>query len=155
MTQIWFAVLLGTLGFAIVLAIGLWISWRTASEDDRALMRRVRRLPVRRQIRLAAALARDRRIPLRVRSIPPLVLLYLASPIDIIPDFIPVIGQLDDLLVLVIGARLLLRFAPRAVVEERLAVLEQEAPATSQPAPPEGEHRGPEPIGGDAPRGDY
>jgi uncharacterized membrane protein YkvA (DUF1232 family) len=45
-------------------------------------------------------------------------------PLDIIPDFIPVIGHLDDVLVLLVGVAVLLRFTPRAVLEEHLARLE-------------------------------
>ncbi|MBI4395450.1 MAG: DUF1232 domain-containing protein [Elusimicrobia bacterium] len=39
-------------------------------------------------------------------------------PIDIIPDFIPVIGQLDDLLIVVIGLKLLARLCPPELVQE-------------------------------------
>ena len=38
--------------------------------------------------------------PLRVKIVAGLCIVYLLSPIDLIPDFIPVIGQLDDLLLL-------------------------------------------------------
>ena len=73
---------------------------------------------------LPLALAREPRIPLAVRAIPPALILYLATPIDVIPDFIPVIGHLDDLFIVVIGIGLLLRFTPRYVLEEHIARLE-------------------------------
>lgn len=45
------------------------------------------------------ALLREGRVPLRVKIICALVIAYLLCPIDLIPDFIPVIGQLDDILI--------------------------------------------------------
>jgi uncharacterized membrane protein YkvA (DUF1232 family) len=43
---------------------------------------------------------RDKTVPCRAKIIPGLALAYLAMPIDLIPDFIPVIGHLDDAIVL-------------------------------------------------------
>ncbi|MDO8612474.1 MAG: DUF1232 domain-containing protein [Dehalococcoidia bacterium] len=82
------------------------------------------RLPLRDKLRLALALMREPRIPLLVRAVPPALVLYLAMPLDVIPDFIPVIGHLDDALVLLLGIAVLLRFTPRAVLEEHVARLE-------------------------------
>ena len=45
---------------------------------------------------------------------------YLVFPIDIIPDFIPVLGQLDDLGVLIFGLDFFIRNAPPEVVEEHM-----------------------------------
>lgn len=56
--------------------------------------------------------------PLRVRLVLLLVLLYLASPIDLIPDFIPVLGQLDDLIVIA----WLMRYIDKHVPELRDAL---------------------------------
>ena len=63
-------------------------------------------------------LVRDRRVPLLVRLLPVPLLIYLASPIDIIPDFIPVLGQMDDILVVAAALWILLRYTPPAVVAE-------------------------------------
>lgn len=46
------------------------------------------------------------------------LLAYLASPIDLVPDFFPVIGQLDDLLIVVVGLRLLLRGGGETLVRK-------------------------------------
>jgi uncharacterized membrane protein YkvA (DUF1232 family) len=56
---------------------------------------------------LVGRLARDPRIPRWRRAALFVVLAYLALPIDLIPDFLPVAGQLDDAVVLAIALRLL------------------------------------------------
>jgi uncharacterized membrane protein YkvA (DUF1232 family) len=120
----WIAVLSALVLVCGGLGMAAWLSWRRGSPEERTLVRRILRLPVRDKLRLALALARDSRIPLVVRAIPPSLILYLATPIDVIPDFIPVIGHLDDVLILIVGVGLLLRFTPRDVVEEHVARLE-------------------------------
>ncbi len=117
-------VLLASAGLLVVLVVVFWVLWRRVSVSARSLMKRIGRLPFRAKLRLARELARDRRVPRAVRFIPPALVLYLAMPIDIIPDFVPVLGQLDDLIVLVAGIGLLLRFVPRQVLEEHVAALE-------------------------------
>ena len=82
------------------------------------------RLPLGRKLALASAVWHDQRIPLRTRAILPGMVLYLALPLDIIPDFIPVLGQLDDLVVLTFGVAILLRSAPLALLEEHVTRLE-------------------------------
>jgi uncharacterized membrane protein YkvA (DUF1232 family) len=122
-SAIWIAVvLLATL--CILLGVAAWRMWRQGGPEGRALVRRIVRLPLRSKLRLALALARDSRIPLVVRAIPPGLVLYLATPIDLIPDFIPVIGHLDDMVILIVGVGLLLRFTPRDVLEDHVARLE-------------------------------
>jgi uncharacterized membrane protein YkvA (DUF1232 family) len=63
-------------------------------------------------------LLRDRRVPRRAKL--PLYLLvpYLASPIDLIPDFVPVLGQLDDAVLVALALRRIVRAAGPAVVED-------------------------------------
>ena len=68
--------------------------------------------------RLACRLVRDRRVPVCPKLIIPLLALYLASPIDLIPDFIPVIGYLDDLLVLALAAWAFTKLVPSGVASE-------------------------------------
>ena len=58
---------------------------------------------------LVSRLARDRRISRRRRAVLWLVLGYLAFPLDLVPDFLPVAGQLDDAVILGLALRLLVR----------------------------------------------
>jgi uncharacterized membrane protein YkvA (DUF1232 family) len=122
--SIWIGLIIVLVTLVALLAAAGFLLWRTVDATDRQLIKRILRLRLRSQFGLAVALARDRRIPRRVRMIPPGLILYLAMPIDLIPDFIPVIGQLDDLIVVFVGVRLLLRFAPRDVVEGHISRLE-------------------------------
>ena len=60
--------------------------------------------------------ARDLRTPMLVRVLALLVAAYALSPIDLIPDFIPVIGYLDDLLIVPLGLALVVRLTPPEVL---------------------------------------
>jgi uncharacterized membrane protein YkvA (DUF1232 family) len=62
-------------------------------------------------LRLISRLARDRTLPRRARWRLWLLLGYLASPIDVIPDFIPVIGYADDIVITALVLRSTVRFA--------------------------------------------
>ncbi len=124
MNTVWVITIGGVLIGCIALGLAVWCLWSRRDPEGSALVRRVTRLPLRDKLRLALALARDSRIPLALRVIPPGLVLYLATPIDLIPDFIPVIGHLDDMVILIVGVGLLLRFTPRYVVEEHVARLE-------------------------------
>jgi len=89
--------------------------------DPGDLRKRYLALPWRGKLTVAWRLWRDPRVPLRARLILPAAALYLAMPIDIIPDFIPVLGQLDDVLVVVLALGLFLRLTPRDVMSEHIA----------------------------------
>lgn len=54
----------------------------------------------------------DPKVPLLTKLIPVLAVLYLLSPIDLIPDTVPFLTQIDDLAVLLIAARIFLELAP-------------------------------------------
>ncbi len=61
---------------------------------------------------------RDPRTPLIARIVATLVVAYALSPIDLIPDFIPVLGYLDDLVLVPLGLALVLRLIPPALMLE-------------------------------------
>lgn len=60
---------------------------------------------------------RDPRTPWFAKLFAGLVVAYAFSPIDLIPDFIPVLGLLDDLLLIPIGVSICLKMIPRDVIE--------------------------------------
>lgn len=62
-------------------------------------------------LRLLHRLARDRTLPRGVRVRLWLLLVYLASPIDLVPDFLPVVGYADDVVVVVLTLRSVVRHA--------------------------------------------
>ncbi len=71
--------------------------------------------------------ARDPRTPVLVRVLAIVVAAYALSPIDLIPDFIPVIGYLDDLLIVPLGLALVVRLTPPEVLESARAQAQQAA----------------------------
>jgi len=71
--------------------------------------------------------ARDPRTPLLVRALAVFVAAYALSPIDLIPDFIPVIGYLDDLLLVPVGLALVVRLTPPEVLESARTQAQQVA----------------------------
>ncbi|HXH23399.1 MAG TPA: YkvA family protein [Dehalococcoidia bacterium] len=115
---------LAAVALTIAVLVAVRLSWRRTSMEDRQLLKRIGGLPLRPKLRLARAILSDRRIPVAVRILPVALVLYLAMPLDIVPDFIPVLGQLDDALVVLVGVALLLRFARREVLAEHVAALE-------------------------------
>ncbi len=66
--------------------------------------------------------ARDPRVPLYAKLLAGFVAAYALSPIDLIPDFIPVLGLLDDLLLVPLGVWLSLRFIPGSLHVELRAI---------------------------------
>jgi uncharacterized membrane protein YkvA (DUF1232 family) len=68
--------------------------------------------------KLLFRLLKDRRVPLRRRLAMGAVGLYVASPIDLIPDAIPVVGGVDDLLLLAFAVDYLIDASPDDVVAE-------------------------------------
>ena len=69
--------------------------------------------------------------PKLAKAVAILVLAYAVSPIDLIPDFIPVLGQLDDLILVPLGVALAVRLTPKPLWEARL----REAEVAAQQLP--------------------
>jgi uncharacterized membrane protein YkvA (DUF1232 family) len=65
--------------------------------------------------------SRDPRVPWHAKALAALTVAYALSPIDLIPDFIPVLGYLDDLLLVPLGLALAVRLVPPSVLAEHRA----------------------------------
>ncbi len=68
---------------------------------------------------------RDPRTPWYAKAFAALVVAYAFSPIDLIPDFIPVLGYLDDLILIPLGVILALRMIPPEIIEQSEARAKQ------------------------------
>ena len=65
--------------------------------------------------------SRDPRVPWHAKAVAAATAAYAISPIDLIPDFIPVLGQLDDLVVVPLGLALAIRLIPKHLFAEHRA----------------------------------
>ena len=74
--------------------------------------------------------ARDPRVPWYVKTLAVLVAAYALSPIDLIPDFVPVFGYLDDLIIVPAGIALAIRLMPPNIMAKHreLAAAAQDRP---------------------------
>ncbi len=75
-------------------------------------------LRTRRKLTFVRFMLQDTRVPLYDKAVPFLLLLYLISPIDIVPDFIPVLGFMDDLLITLLALVLILKLTSEPVVRD-------------------------------------
>ena len=73
---------------------------------------------------------RDRRTPWYAKVVAACVVAYAFSPIDLIPDFIPVLGYLDDVIIVPLGILLALRLIPSDVMAECRAAAEANRPSS-------------------------
>jgi uncharacterized membrane protein YkvA (DUF1232 family) len=75
-------------------------------------------------IQLATRLYMDPRVSLIMKALVPVMALgYFVLPIDFLPDLVPVLGQLDDVAVLLLLMRLFISLAPSSVVSEHRAAM--------------------------------
>lgn len=98
--------------------------------------RRFLGLSVRGKVTFGRTLLLDRETPILARVTLIVLVGYLALPFDLIPDFIPVVGQLDDLLIVTAAIALLLAIVPRERFEAALEAAESSDAARARPAPP-------------------
>lgn len=79
---------------------------------------KARAATLRREVLTLWFCARHPRTPLAAKLLAALVAAYALSPIDLIPDFIPVVGHLDDAIIIPLGIWLAIRLIPPAVLAE-------------------------------------
>jgi len=75
------------------------------------------------QLRLVWFLFWDRDVPIYLKLLPVLAIIYALSPIDLIPDVIIGLGQLDDLTMLLVGGKVFIELAPPQVVARHLRLM--------------------------------
>lgn len=127
---------IGWLALAVAMTLVLLVAaflvakWLQKREPYRSVMK----LRTRAKLRLFRAMVTDRRVPKVVRVLPLLLALYLATPIDLVPDFIPVLGYMDDVAIVVLTLALMVKLTPREIIEEHVARLQEEtANAADEP----------------------
>jgi uncharacterized membrane protein YkvA (DUF1232 family) len=106
---------LGAVAIALVVWIGLIVL--LIALGRRALARELASL-VPNLTQLFAGLVRDPRVPLRAKVVLGATALYLAMPIDLIPDFVPIAGSLDDAIVAAFALRFVVRASSPEIVAE-------------------------------------
>ena len=105
----WWQTLLAVVGGVLLLwAVLLALVWR-ARPEDLTVREALRLLPD--LVRLVRRLAADRSLPRGVRIRLWLLLAYLLSPVDLVPDVVPVLGYADDVVVVALALRSVVRRA--------------------------------------------
>ena len=85
---------------------------------NRDLNKRIMALRFRAKLKFGWRVFRDPETPFAAKCVLPAVLAYLAMPLDLIPDFIPVLGLLDDVVIVPLFVWLAVRMIPKRVLTE-------------------------------------
>jgi uncharacterized membrane protein YkvA (DUF1232 family) len=133
----WFLISLGVV-LAIYASFLAWLMIRGRRDDARALATFIPDCIV-----LVTRLVRDPRVPRRRKLLLVALVGYLALPFDLVPDFIPVAGQLDDAIIVALVLRHFIRAGGEPIMrelwpgpEQSLAlILRLARPGGSQPEP--------------------
>ena len=100
----------------LVMCPPLYLIAKKASE--REPYKSFMQLRTRSKVTFFRLLLTDRRVPLPVKALPVLLVPYLLSPIDIIPDFIPVLGYMDDVGIVLGTFALAIKLTPRELIDD-------------------------------------
>ena len=101
---------------ACVLVYAAFVGWLVVAGRRAEAKAAVRFVPD--AVVLFRRLLGDPRVPRRRKAVLVLVIAYLATPIDLVPDVVPVAGYLDDAVIVAFALRHVLRGAPAGLVEE-------------------------------------
>jgi uncharacterized membrane protein YkvA (DUF1232 family) len=93
----------------------------TANQERHTMTWQQRVRDLKRDVAAIALAVRDPRVPWYAKVVGACVVAYALSPIDLIPDFVPVLGYLDDLVLVPLGLMLVLRLIPADVLAEHRA----------------------------------
>jgi len=75
------------------------------------------------QVRLVYYLLRDPEVPFYLKFLPLVAFVYLLIPFDFLPDVVPVVGQLDDLTLLLVGAKVFIELSPQSAVARHMQAI--------------------------------
>lgn len=90
------------------------------------------------QARLVYYLIRDPEVPFYLKLLPFSAVVYLLFPFDLLTDFAPIIGQLDDITALLVGSKIFIEMAPQHIVVKHMeAIRLQDGYASSESETPD------------------
>ncbi len=81
-------------------------------------------------VKLFSRLIKDERVAPGPKLLVAALLAYIILPMDLVPDFLVGLGQMDDLVVLIFGLRLFLRLCPEDVVQEHIRAVGARRPGS-------------------------
>lgn len=81
---------------------------------------------LKREVYVLFLASRDPRVPWYVKALMVLTIGYAICPIDLIPDFIPILGQLDDLVIIPALIALIVKLVPKNVLDEHRKTLSEQ-----------------------------
>ncbi|MFZ0544689.1 MAG: DUF1232 domain-containing protein [Candidatus Promineifilaceae bacterium] len=75
------------------------------------------------QVRLVWLLLRDSDVPIYLKLLPLAAVIYVIFPVDLIPDFVVPLGQIDDLTAVLLGAKMFIEMAPQDIVNRHIRAM--------------------------------
>jgi uncharacterized membrane protein YkvA (DUF1232 family) len=75
------------------------------------------------QFRLVWLLLRDKDVPIYLKLLPLAAVIYVIFPADLFPDLIPVLGQVDDITAVILGAKMFIEMSPQDIVNRHIRAM--------------------------------